>query len=162
MGLQPAPIACAHVSSARTWSRGHVALGSSCVFQGHGSPLALHPGGGRWPGRCSFTAVLDSTHPPPTVSFCREGPSSLTVGRWLQGEDARLQVQVTFSVTVLHHCMQVTARFSPEVGLEVQGLAVSALCSDCPVSAPDPAGSGTLGPLAGSSASMVCLPFSPS
>ena len=151
------------MSSARTWSRGHVALGSSCVFQGHGSPLALQPGGGCWPGLCSFTAVLDSTHPPATsVSFCREGPSSLTVGRWLQGEDARLQVQVTFSLTVLHHYMRVTARFSPEVRLEVQGLAVLALCSDCPVSAPDPPGSGTLEPLAGSSASMVCLPFSPS
>lgn len=32
--------------------------------------------------------------------FCREGPSSLTIGTWLQGEDARLQVRVTFSLTV--------------------------------------------------------------
>lgn len=81
-----------------------MAPGSSCAFQGPGSTLALQPGGGRWPGPCSFTAVLESTHPPPTsVSFCREGSSFLTVGRWLQGEDVRLQVHLTFSLTVLHH-----------------------------------------------------------
>ena len=77
-----------------------MALGSSCVFQRHGSPV------GSAARRTLAWAVLLHSRVgeyPPTSHlclFCRKGPSSLTVGICLQGADARLQVRVTFSLTV--------------------------------------------------------------
>lgn len=89
-------------ASARRWSRGHVALGSSCVFQRHGSPVGSAD---RRRRTLAWAVLLHSRvgEYPPTSHFrlfCREGPSSLTVGTWLQGADASLQVRVTFSLTV--------------------------------------------------------------